>query len=133
MWVFSLLFRYIREMGRCIRRFGRPRKIVRGPRDTNFPQPPKFEPLTKRFFSPHNSKAPICQSHLCIYRMNLFFIEGMTELLVNLNEVKNLACEKSRYIGIRSTVFRSEWQKSDVLIRLFFKYETLMLCSDFAE
>jgi len=23
-----------------------------------------------------------------------FFIEGMTELLVNLNEVKNLACEK---------------------------------------
>ncbi len=37
-----------------------------------------------------------------------FFIEGMTKLLVNLNEVKNLACEKSRYIGIRSTTFRSE-------------------------
>ncbi len=58
-------------------------------------QPPKFEPLPKRFFSPHNSKAPICQGHLCIYRMNQFFIEGMTELLVKPNEVKNLACEKS--------------------------------------
>ena len=32
-------FGFIRLMGRCIRRFGRPRKIVRGPRGTNFPPP----------------------------------------------------------------------------------------------
>jgi hypothetical protein len=42
-----------------------------GPQRHKFPPAcPKFEPLPKRFFSPHSSKSLICLVHLRINRMN---------------------------------------------------------------
>jgi len=60
-------------MGRCICGFQRPRKIVRGPRGSNFPPGcPNSEPLPKRFFSRINPKDPTCKDHLRINRMKRF-------------------------------------------------------------
>ena len=59
---------FIREMDRCIGRFGRPIKSFGVPEAQIPPQPAQIP--KGRFFSPSNSKGLICQAHLRIIRMN---------------------------------------------------------------
>ena len=66
--------RLIREMRRFIGVSDDREKSFGAPEGQISPQPPQFEPLPKRFFSPSHSKDLICQAHLLIIRMKWKFL-----------------------------------------------------------